>query len=669
MNRAYYSDMIADFLERDDESILGILTKKSAFDITTEQRDAWQKTIRVMKQAVSDYRGHGKIYFEHDIPRLGGRIDVLAIIDGVVFIIEFKVGAERYESQDMKQAENYMLDMKHFHETSHNATIAPVLVATEAPDNNLSAPISVNDNIVSSITANDSTLGEALSRVLDSVGSVTLDIAQWEQGRYLPAPNIIEAAIKLYSGHSVREISGADAGAQNLADTSETIIEIIESARNNSEKAICFLTGVPGAGKTLVGLDIATRHIAEQQKAHAVFLSGNGPLVSVLCEALALDKIKRDKITEKKKVSKEKARREAQTFIQNVHHFRDECLKDKKPPPEHVVLFDEAQRAWNKQQTCNFMQRRKHIMDFDQSEPEFLISCLDRHRNWAVVVCLVGGGQEINTGETGISGWLSAINDKFPKWRVYISPDLHGEEYNTSETIKQLTKNKTENKLNTYKTLHLSTSMRSFRSAHVSRLVKELLDMDIQNAKNTLDEIKDRYPIVLTRNLNTAKTWIRQQAKDSERYGLVVSSRAERLRPHAIDIRPKINPVHWFLHDEKDVRSSYYLEDTATEFHIQGLEVDWACLVWDADLRYNDQKWDHWFFRGSRWQRIHNSENRIYHKNAYRVLLTRARQGMVIVVPEGNNSDHTRKKEYYDPTFKYLQEIGFAEIPENESTN
>ena len=664
MNRAYYSDTIADFLERDDESILGALTNKSAFDITTEQRGAWQKQIHVMKQAVADYRGRGKIYFEHDIPRLGGRIDVLALIDGIVFIIEFKVGAERYEASAMQQAKDYALDMKHFHTTSHNATIAPVLVATEAPDNNVSAPISVSDNIVSSITVNGSTLGEALRRVLESVESGTLDAEEWEQGSYLPSPNIIEAAIKLYGGHSVREISGADAGAQNLAETSETIMKIIESAKKNSQKAICFLTGVPGAGKTLVGLDIAAPHAAKNKNEHAVFLSGNAPLVNVLCEALARDKIAREPNT-----TKGKARREAKTFIQNVHHFRDECIKDKKPPPEHVALYDEAQRAWNKKQTCNFMKRKKNMPNFDQSEPEFLISCLDRHKDWAVVVCLVGGGQEIKTGEAGIGGWISAITDKFNQWRVYVSPDLHDAEYAADEAIKKLPKDR----LDTHETLHLNTSMRSFRSKHVSKLVKELLDIDIESAKSTLAEIGDKYPIMLTRNLHNAKTWIREQAQNSERYGLVVSSQAERLRPHAIDVRPRINPVYWFLNGKDDLRSSYYLEDVATEFEIQGLEVDWTCLVWDADLRYNDQKWEHWFFRGSNWQRIHKPENQIYHKNAYRVLLTRARQGMVIVVPEGvpegNNSDDTRKKEYYDPTFKYLQEIGFAEIPENESTN
>jgi hypothetical protein len=347
-------------------------------------------------------------------------------------------------------------------------------------------------------------------------------------------------------------------------------------------------------------------------------------------------------------------------FIQNVHHFRDECLVDfGKPPVEHVVLFDEAQRAWNLKQTAKFMQQRKDVGGFHQSEPEFLISCLDRHGDWAVIVCLVGGGQEINTGEAGIGEWVSALVRAFPHWRIFISPRLTDSEYASGKAL-QCIASRPGVVLN--EELHLSVSMRSFRAEHVSLMVKQLLDVEPRSARRTLQKIAERYPITLTRDLRKAKRWLRDKARGSERYGILASSQAQRLKPHAIDVKTPINPIHWFLDGKADVRSSYYLEDVATEFHIQGLEVDWACVTWDADFRYKQQGWQHWSFRGNRWTRIRKTERQTYLKNAYRVLLTRARQGMVIVVPEGDTSDPTRDAAYYDPTFDYLRTIGFQVI-------
>jgi hypothetical protein len=343
-------------------------------------------------------------------------------------------------------------------------------------------------------------------------------------------------------------------------------------------------------------------------------------------------------------------------FIQNVHNFRDECLKDKgKPPIEHVALFDEAQRAWNVEQTSNFMQRKKNLPDFNQSEPEFLISCMDRHKDWAVIVCLVGGGQEINTGEAGISEWVRALNKSFPDWRIYISPKLHDSEYGTEELLNEIKKRK-----NVFynQELHLAVSMRSFRAENLSLLVKQMLDLREKEAKETYNKLKDKYPIVLTRDLSRAKKWLRLQARGTERYGIVVSSQAQRLKPHAIDVKSPMDPIHWFLDGKEDVRSSYYLEDVATEFHVQGLELDWACVTWDADFRYTDKGWQHMSFCGDRWNNINKAERKMYLKNAYRVLLTRARQGMVIVVPEGDSYDRTRKADYYDSTYDYLKGIG-----------
>ncbi|MDO9513213.1 MAG: DUF2075 domain-containing protein, partial [Elusimicrobiota bacterium] len=210
--------------------------------------------------------------------------------------------------------------------------------------------------------------------------------------------------------------------------------------------------------------------------------------------------------------------------------------------------------------------------------------------------------------------------------------------------------------------LHLSVSLRSFRAENVSLLVKQMLDLDQESAKDTLGSINKKYPIVLTRSVQKAKAWLKEQARGTERYGIVVSSNAERLKPHAIDVKSPMDPIHWFLDGKEDVRSSYYLEQVATEFHVQGLELDWACVTWDADFRYTDGGWDHRNFCGSKWTYVRQAIRKLYLKNAYRVLLTRARQGMVIVVPDGDVADPTRKPEFYDPTFEYLRSIGFKII-------
>ena len=400
-------------------------------------------------------------------------------------------------------------------------------------------------------------------------------------------------------------------------------------------------------------------HFDKSNDLYSVFLSGNGPLVAILRESLTRDKLIREK-EKGNKIKKGQALSEVKLFIQNVHNFRDECLIDVDSPPiEHVALFDEAQRAWNLEQTSNFMSRKKNKKNFNISEPEFLISCLDRHSDWAVIVCLVGGGQEINTGEAGISEWIQSLDRSFPDWNIYISSRLSDSEYGAVKTLKKL---ESRPNVEYNDALHLSVSMRSFRAENVSLLVKQLLDLKIDDARNTLEKVRPKYPIVITRNIASAKQWLKQQARGSERYGIVVSSQAERLKPQSIFVKSPMNPIHWFLNGKDDVRSSYYLENVATEFHIQGLELDWVCVTWDADFRFTETGWEHWSFVGSRWNKIRKEARKNYLKNAYRVLLTRARQGMVIVVPQGNDEDHTRPPSFYDQTYKYLQKVGFKEL-------
>jgi DUF2075 family protein len=404
---------------------------------------------------------------------------------------------------------------------------------------------------------------------------------------------------------------------------------------------------------------VATKHLDKDKELTSVFLSGNGPLVAILREALTRDKVKREK--EKGiKIRKGEVMSNVKVFIQNVHHFRDECLIDTSAAPfDHVTIFDEAQRAWDHTQTASFMKRKKGIADFAISEPEFLISCLDRHKDWAAIICLVGGGQEINTGEAGISEWIASLNRSFPEWHIHVSNKLTDSEYAAGNALEILGNHKY---VYFKEELHLSVSLRSFRAEHLSTLIKNLLDLDLPLAQANYQLVKDKYPIVITRDLTKAKQWLKEKARGSERYGVIVSSQAQRLKPLAIDVKSPMDPIHWFLDGKEDVRSSFYLEDVATEFHVQGLELDWACITWDADFRFSQKGWETYSFVGEKWNHIRKEERKLYLKNAYRVLLTRARQGMVIVVPNGDLNDATRSPSYYDKTFEYLKEVGFEVI-------
>lgn len=661
VNRWLYGEGFTEFVERNDEEILGALTRRAGGDLDITQNNAWQEQIRLLKelQLPEAERTTAKIYFEYTIPRLGRRVDVILLIGHVLFVLEFKAGESSFNMAALDQVWDYALDLKNFHDASHDICIAPVLIATQAAAQRIELQLTQHDDgLIRPVRASPRDLASLIVETLAFFDAPSIDSTRWEAGRYLPTPTIIEAARALYAGHSVEAISRHGAGAHNLAVTSKAVDQIIKETKANGKKAICFVTGVPGAGKTLVGLDIATKNLDKDSATYSVFLSGNGPLVSVLREALARDTVSRA-ANRGTSMRKGDARQEVSAFIQNVHHFRDDCLVAPEAPPEHVVLFDEAQRAWTLQQTSSFMARKKGLAGFDQSEPEFLISCLDRHNDWAVVVCLVGGGQEINTGEAGISEWLEAILKRFRDWEVHLSPTLNESEYRSEQALAKVVAlpntRKNEN-------LHLATSMRSFRAESLSRFVREVLDLDVDAARRSLGELASRYPVRITRKVDVAKQWLRNQARGSERFGIVVSSQAQRLKPHAIDVRVKTDPVKWFLDGKEDTRSSYYLEEVATEFQVQGLELDWACVVWDGDLRFNGNSWSHHEFKGTRWNRIHKSERQIYLKNAYRVLLTRARQGMVLVVPDGSDRDPTRARQFYDPTYDFLASLGICEL-------
>lgn len=646
--KAYYNEAIPDFLVDSDERILGILTREHHHALEEPQRWAWLQQLTILKTALAN-QIDGRIYLEFYIPRMGKRADALVILNNIIFLLEFKVGALAHGLGAFEQVEDYALDLKNFHEGSHTAAIVPVLVSTNASSGILPQIKFATDFLALPIGVSGPDLGPLLEKIYEDQTLPRLDMAAWSSKGYRPTPTIIQAAEMLYQTHQVTDISRSDAGAKNLRETSASVSVWTDYARTSRMKSICFVTGVPGSGKTLAGLDIAIKRADEHRDEHAVFLSGNGPLVIVLREALARDKAKRDK------TSKKAAAREVSSFIQNIHHFRDHYVGNVEIPIEKVVVFDEAQRAWNREKAADFMQRKRGQPNFDMSEPEFLISVMDRHPDWCMIVCLVGGGQEINTGEAGISEWIQALENKFPDWQVYVSPRIHLPEYTAGTDAERFL---CSARTHSDEHLHLAVSMRSFRAESLSAFVGHVLDNEPSAATAAYKEIEVDYPICLTRDLQAAKNWLRKKARGKERYGLMASSGAQRLRPEGIHIKVQIDPANWFLNDRNDVRSSFYLEDVASEFDVQGLEVDWAGVCWDGDFHYKDGHWVQQAFKGTKWQTVNDSMRRLYLKNAYRVILTRARQGMVLFIPEGDLRDKTRPQSFYDGTFQYLRSCG-----------
>ena len=707
--RCLYHSSFAEFIAEQEVSVFGKLCESYHGEALTTTREAWIGEVSIMKRVLSRYANEdGQIIFEYDIPRLGKRVDVVLLLKGIIFCLEFKVGESRILEADVDQVLDYALDLKNFHKFSQNAIIVPILIATHHRSSSDTIQMSVyDDRVVNPLVTGEHGILRMIAAVLSRFPNETPIDPNWIISPYAPTPTIIEAARTLYENHSVENITRHEADKVSTDRTIAYILKVIREGKEKRQKSICFVTGVPGAGKTLVGLDVAIKQTYQGQSEPvkdegAVYLSGNGPLVAVLTEALAQDNLKRCKDKgEKKKMTD--SRREVSKSIQMIHRYRDNMLAKIKNPVEngvleidpekavkmetagygeveHVAIFDEAQRSWTHKRLADYLKRggtygnKLKVPNFPVSEAAFLIWSLDQREDWATIICLVGGGQEINTGEAGISEWIQAVNESFPHWKVYISPKLTDAEYAEGK-VNELLK---DNGNVTYaEDLHLGVSLRSFRAEKLSAFVHALLSFD-ENTSAIYDEIKDRYPIVLTRDMAKARHWLHEKVRGTERTGVLVTKESARFKPLAIHILPSgdENAVHWFLEDKADTRSSNYLEDAATEIQVQGLELDYTCLLWDADMRYDQGKWRFYKFNGStKWtEQTGNSESQRelikYMLNAYRVLLTRARSGMVICVPAGNanktNSgfweDSTRLPEYYDGTYQYLKSLGIKEI-------
>lgn len=707
--RCLYKGNINSFLNSERETIFGSLCERYHGDTLTTTREAWSNEIEILQNQLLPWKyANGQIIFEYDIPRLGKRIDVVLLLKGIIFCLEFKVGESKIIENDIDQVLDYALDLRNFHKFSESKVIVPILIATKYQKYSSIIQQSVyNDKVLNPLVTGEGGIQELINKVISLYPNEEDIDSNWLISPYAPTPTIIEAARTLYESHSVENITRHEADKVMTDTTIAYILDIIKHSKENGEKSICFVTGVPGAGKTLVGLDVAVKQTYRGTDTPvldegAIYLSGNGPLVAVLNEALALDNYTKCKARGEKK-NKSDSKREVSKFIQIIHRYRDTMLAKIKNPVEngvleideekavkmqdagygeveHVAIFDEAQRSWTHERLANYLKRggtygnKLKVPNFPMSEASFLIWSLDQREDWATIVCLVGGGQEINTGEAGISEWIKSLNETFTHWKVYISPKLTEAEYAEGQVNELLKHNPNV----TYSdSLHLGVSLRSYRAEKLSAFVHALLDIN-DNAASIFAEIKDKYPIVLTRDMEKAKKWLHSKVRGTERTGVLISKESARYKPLGIHVLSSgdEDAVHWFLEDKQDTRSSNYLEDAATEIQVQGLELDYTCLLWDADMRYENGKWHFYRFNGkTAWKEITNnketsSERIKYMLNAYRVLLTRARVGMVICVPEGNGTknpngyweDCTRLPEYYDGTYKYLRSLGIEEI-------
>lgn len=666
---AYYASNIGEFLNVPVEAIRDALVMASGrqfFSLKRTQGVAWRKQINILRAALSFVRDHiasakdWGILLEFSIPRRQRRIDAVILAHNLIVVLEFKSSVSARSRAAARQVEDYALNLADFHLPSQNRRIIPVLVTPGTPDVH---PPRRAEWVQSVWHTDPDQLGSALLSAFESCSNPEnqpLDRLVWERSSYLPAPNIIEAATALYARASVREIAHSHSGVESLTKTTGFILKAAQEAQHNGNKVICFVTGIPGAGKTLAGLNLVhSPEIREEGRPASVFISGNGPLVKILRAALVMDSVKN------KRETKTDAEYNASAFIQNVHHFVSAHLNPNvtENPPERVVVFDEAQRAWNA--TRNEKRYPDEGPLWHVSEPEMILRIMDRHSGWAMVVALVGGGQEINEGEAGLAAWGAAL-EKFPSWRVLASPEaLEGGQSVAGNVL--FTGDADKKRVAQEPTLHLDTFVRSPKAEKVAEWVNALLIGKSARAAEIAREFEN-FPVSITRDISTAREWLRSNTRGERRCGLIASSGAARLRAFGIEtstgFRHGYPYERWFLASPEDVRSSFQLEVVASEFEIQGLELDNVGVCWGGDFVWNrhSQSWFACTFRGSQWQAVQASERYEQARNKYRVLLTRARRGLLIWVPRGNTSDPTQNVEAMTETADYLRGCGCGSL-------
>jgi hypothetical protein len=669
---AYYRATVKDYLAATLESVQGKLSMGSEsdgfFTIYGAQVGVWTKEIGVLKSALSNVATalpeakEWCLLLEYPIPRRARRADAVLLAEDVVIVIEFKEGAGAFLRANQLQVEDYALDLRDFHAESRGRSIVPVLVGVDAvPSDGLDLP-----NATGKPTKVRAAVPGTLPQVLASAYSEfhrvdrdAIDPPVWDNSNYWPVPTIIEAAEWLFAHHDVAHIAHSHADKEYIERTSQAILDAVEVAQSERQKLICFVTGVPGAGKTLVGLKVAhSPALRRGNRPAGTFLSGNGPLVMVVSRALVLDARRRGA------KSMRSAEDLVRTFITGVHtfynaHYGKNAIADSY---NKVVIFDEAQRAWTRQRVY-----RKSNKRIDASEPEIMLSIMDKH-DWAVVVCLIGSGQEIHDGEAGLAEWGRALHDKYPEWRVIASK--YAVSGRTDSLLPATADVAWRDRIVVEDRLHLPVSLRSIRAERLSEWVDRVLAGDASQASQIASDALGDFSIVCSRSLADTRAWLRGRTEGTQKRGLVASSSDRRLRHYGFELSSGFTRGyewdHWFLDGDDDVRSSNRLEVAATEFQCQGLELDWVGVCWGSDLTRDEMgvSWDLRQFKGSEWQSVRNEDERRFLVNTYRVLLTRARKGLLIWVPPGDVGDPTLDPTRLDRTYRYLLDCGVVELPQ-----
>lgn len=657
MSAGYVSD-VDEFLATDPAAVLGQLHDAAARGgyaaQWTAQTRAWVEQVadlrRALEEALHDAPRLGKcgILLEYTIPRRSRRIDAVLLVEGVVVIVEFKVGAAQFGAAAKWQVTEYARDTRDFHLASRDRVILPILVATAAPPSG--AVPSLVSGACDVIAIAPTELGRVLAAIhvdAERAGQPSISADEWDRSPYRPALNIVQAVEALFAGHDVREI--AHAAADDVHLTIERLLELVDQAQATRTRVACFVTGGPGSGKTLVGLTLANnQRLRQNNRPPGVFLSGNLPLIRVLRAALSRDARRRTGEDLKE------AERKMRQVVQSVQNF-----VATRELGERIVIFDEAQRAWGLEQMRKVYPNEGVL---HRSEPEVIIELMERTWDWCVLVALVGGGQEINTGEDGLGTWGDALAGR-PGWTVVAPPEaITGD---PSLAGQRLFRAEPPLGIRVMPELHLLVSMRAYRAAVVGEWVNAVLaghPADAAHALNSADE----FPVVLTRSLDSAREWLREKVLDRTEpavVGLLASSNALRLRADGLEVdstfrRGFFSDSKWFLDMPDDIKSAYRLEVAATEFECQGLELDWTGLCWEGDFTWTPDGWSRRRLRGSVWQQVRDPLKLQFVTNRYRVLLTRARQGTVIYVPRGAESDSTRPPGLFDATADFLLRCG-----------
>lgn len=668
--RTYYDSSIEDFVAcKHPEDIVEFLTESDEHSDSYQlhlQKNAWANQVRILKKYLKDKKGY--IIIEYVLSRLNMRIDVVLLMDNVIYSLEFKNNEVSFLDGDIDQASAYGYALKNFYEFNRDKYVVPILIATKAPDSECSKSADLGiDKLFSLIKTNENKMDQYIDQIRSKYGSEVIcneeEFNKFINSPFKPNPTIIQSARSIYMNNQVDEFFKFDAGEENLKITELTVEEIVKEAQTEKKKIICFVSGVPGAGKTLVGLDLAgkSRNGENNDLPASVFFSGNGPLINVLTEALGRDALRQHP---EKYSSKYKAVNDVKVFIQDLHALKQEIISSKhQVVEENVLIFDEAQRVWDKEQLKTWLVKKGADESFyGLSEADLLLNTF-KEKEWGVIVALVGLGQDIHNGENGLSVWFDSLLNTHNDWNIRLSKEIFNQ---TADDLYDYV----ESIMNCQRVvdcpgLYLKTCIRTPRARNLSEFSEALLNNEPEKAKNALEKFAN-YPICITRDLKNAEQFILNNKQRKERYGKLCSSNSKILgkNSHSFDNIDNWHFANWML-DESGRDSSNSLVFAASEFNIQGLEIDWSLLGWDMDMYYANGEWhEQKMLTPKRF--IESTEIQKKHiLNSYRVLLTRARKGMIIYIPKaGEYEDKYGVSQFFDTTYEYLKSCGIIDIDE-----